>query len=96
MAAYVVFIRDRIHDEAGMREYAAAARAARGGHKFAPLAFYNPCETLEGDPADGVVILQFENLAAARAWYDSDAYQAAAKIRQRSADYRVIITEGLL
>lgn len=95
MAAYVVFIRDRITDEAGMQDYAAAARAARGDHKLTPLVFYNPCETREGDAADGVVILQFEDMAAAKAWYESDAYQAAAKIRQRSADYRVIITEGL-
>ncbi len=95
MAAYVLFIRDRITDEAGMQEYATTARAARGDHQYTPLVFYNPCETPEGEAADGVVVLQFEDIAAARAWYHSDAYQAAAKIRKRSADYRVIITEGL-
>ena len=95
MSAYVIFIRDRITDAAGMLEYSAAARAARGDHKFQPLAFYGPCETPEGEPADGVVLLQFEDVAAAKAWYESDAYTAAARIRHRSADYRVIITEGL-
>lgn len=95
MAAYVVFIRDRVTDEAGMQKYAVTARAARGGHKFTPLVFYNPSETPEGEKADGVVILQFADITAAKAWYESDAYQAAADIRKRSADYRVIITEGL-
>jgi uncharacterized protein (DUF1330 family) len=95
VAAYVVFIRDRTNDEAGMQEYATTARAARGDHNYTPLVFYNPCETPEGEPAGGVVILQFADIAAAKAWYESDAYQAAADIRKRSADYRVIITEGL-
>jgi uncharacterized protein (DUF1330 family) len=95
MSAYIVFIRNSISDQAGMQEYATTARAAKGDHQYTPLVFYNPCETPEGEPADGLVILKFENMAAAKAWYESDAYQAAADIRKRSADYRVIITEGL-
>lgn len=95
MAAYVIFVRDSISDPAGMDDYAAAAGKARGDHKIERLAFYGPCEALEGPPVDGVVIVKFEDMAAAKAWYDSDAYQEAAKIRQRSADYRVILTEGV-
>ncbi|MDE2561104.1 MAG: DUF1330 domain-containing protein [Sphingomonadales bacterium] len=95
MAAYVVFIRNSVCDPAGMKTYAKMAGEARGDHRFDALAYYNPCETPEGEAAEGVVLLKFDDIEAARAWYHSDAYQAAAKVRQGSSDYRVIITEGL-
>jgi len=34
-------------------------------------------------------------MAAARAWYDSPAYQAAKAHRVKAADYRVIFVEGV-
>ncbi len=95
MAAYVIFIRNGITDPEGMATYAPLARAAAQGHAYERLVAYGACETLEGDTADGVVALRFETMAAARAWYDSSAYQDAAKIRQQSADYRVILAEGV-
>lgn len=95
MAAYIIFIRNSVSDPAGMETYAQKTRAARGDHRFDALTYYNPCETPEGEPAEGVVLLKFDDIAAAKAWYESDAYQDAAKVRQASSDYRVIITEGL-
>lgn len=95
MPAYAVFIRNSIKDQDGFDAYGAAARAARGDHKLEPIVFYNPSETVEGEPADAVAIIKFESMDAARAWYHSPAYQEAAKLRQASADYRVILTEGL-
>ncbi|MDP9102679.1 MAG: DUF1330 domain-containing protein, partial [Pseudomonadota bacterium] len=35
------------------------------------------------------------DMAAARAWYDSPAYQVAKAHRVNGADYRVIFVEGL-
>jgi uncharacterized protein (DUF1330 family) len=95
MPAYVIFIRERITDQSEMTLYASAARAARGDHPVTPLAFYGATETLEGPPAGGVVILAFPDMEAARAWYDSPAYQAARAHRLKGADYRVILTEGI-
>ncbi len=95
MPAYVVFIRDRITDQAEMDLYAPAARAAQAGHAMRRLAFYGPCETPEGPAADGVVLLEFADMEAARAWYDSPAYQAAKQHRLRGAEYRVVFTEGV-
>jgi uncharacterized protein (DUF1330 family) len=95
MSAYVIFIRDRIRDQAAMTEYSARAAAARGDHPLEPLAFYGAVETLEGAEVDGVVLIRFPDKAAALAWYDSPAYTEARKFRHLGADYRVAIVEGL-
>lgn len=95
MPAYVIFIRDRITDPAEMETYASLAREARGDHPIKALAFYGPSEALEGPPVDGVVVIEFPDMAAAHAWYDSPAYQAAKAHRLKGADYRVVLVEGL-
>ncbi|MDR3511179.1 MAG: DUF1330 domain-containing protein [Caulobacteraceae bacterium] len=95
MAAYVIFIRDSLTDQAEMDAYAALAREARGDHAITPLVFYGAAEALEGPPVDGVVIVQFPDMQAAHAWYDSPAYQAAKAHRLKGADYRVILADGL-
>jgi uncharacterized protein (DUF1330 family) len=95
MPAYVVMIRDKTLDPAEFATYGQKAKDARGDHKITPLAFYGAHQVLEGADTEGVVILQFEDTAAARAWYDSPAYQEALQHRLKGADYRVIIVEGV-
>lgn len=95
MPAYVVFIKNSTIDAEEMKTYGQKAAGARGDHKMVPLAFYGAVETLEGDPAEGVVLIQFPDMAAAKAWYHSPAYQDALQHRLKGADYRVILTEGL-
>ncbi|MCW1383894.1 DUF1330 domain-containing protein [Novosphingobium sp. KCTC 2891] len=95
MAAYAIFIRNSTSDPAGMEKYGQMAGPTMAGHKVQPLVVYNPCETPEGEPAEGLVVLKFDTMAEAKAWYESDAYQEAAKVRKASSDYRVILTEGL-
>lgn len=95
MAAYIVFTRERLRDKAEFAAYGTLAGTTLTGHDAKPLAFYGECETLEGAPVEGAVIVQFADIAAAKAWYDSAAYQAAVKHRFAGADYRVFITEGL-
>ncbi|HEY3696197.1 DUF1330 domain-containing protein [Phenylobacterium sp.] len=96
MAAYVIFIRDgAVRDQAEFAQYSKTAREARGDFKLTPLAVYGAVETLEGAPADGVVVLQFPDAEQAKRWYNSEAYQAALPHRMRAASYRVVITEGL-
>ena len=95
MAAYIVFIRERVHDIPAMEAYGAAAGPSLAGHAGKPLAFYGAIETLEGAPADGSVIIEFPTMDEALAWYRSDAYQDARKHRFQGADYRVFVTQGL-
>lgn len=95
MTAYVIFIRNAITDAGEMATYGQKAAGARGDHPMTPLAFYGPVETLEGDKADGVVLISFPTMDAAKAWYNSPAYQDALPHRLKGADYRVILAEGL-
>ena len=95
MSAYVIFIRDNTTDQNELDTYAKLADKARGTHPITPLAFYGELEVLEGADAEGVVIIQFPDKAAAHAWYDSPAYQEAKAHRLKGANYRVLLVEGL-
>jgi uncharacterized protein (DUF1330 family) len=95
MAAYAIFIRDRMKDPEEFAVYGQKGRAARGDHPLTPLAYYGAVETWEGQPAEGVVVLQFPTMEAARAWYNSPGYQEALVHRKRAADYRVVLVEGV-
>lgn len=95
MAAYIVFIKEREHDAAAMATYAGMAGASMAGHAVKPLVVYGAIETLEGPEALGSVIVEFPTMEEARAWYNSDAYQEARKVRFSAADYRVFLTQGL-
>lgn len=94
MTAYVVFIRDTVSDPAALDRYRALTPAAREAHPLAPLAFYGDHEVLEGDPVDGVAILGFSSMAAARAWYKSPEYQAARPHRLQGSKGRVYLVQG--
>ena len=93
MPAYAIFIRNSTGDAEGLKTYGGLAAKARGS--FKPLAVYGPIETIEGETSEGVVLLQFETMADAHAWYNSPAYQEALPHRKASADYRVLFFEGL-
>jgi uncharacterized protein (DUF1330 family) len=93
MAAYMIFIREgEIVDPAAMAAYQSGSSAPVDGMR--PLVVYGAMECLEGEPADGVVVLEFPSTAAAREWYFGD-YHARAQLRQKAAPYRCILVEGL-
>lgn len=56
----------------------------RGGDQTVP----------EGVAKPRTVVLEFPSYAAARACYDSDAYQAALKLRQGISESDLVIVEG--
>ena len=95
MAAYIVFMRERMRDTAEFGRYMEAVPPTLEGHPVRPLALYGTIETLEGPAIEGAVIAEFPTLAAARAWYNSPAYQQAVQHRHKAGDYRVFLIEGL-
>jgi uncharacterized protein (DUF1330 family) len=95
MAAYVVMIRDELTDQAEMKIYAELAPRARAVHPCERLVAYGDIQSLEGEQPDGVVVLRFETMEAAKAWYDSEEYQAALPHRHRAARYQVFIAAGV-
>jgi uncharacterized protein (DUF1330 family) len=53
-------------------------------------------EIVEGSwPFTRTVLIEFPSKELARAWYESDEYQAVAGLRQRSATSNLVIVSGL-
>jgi uncharacterized protein (DUF1330 family) len=92
----MIFIREgAIIDQAAMDAYLAGNSAAPPVAGLKPLAIYGELETLEGEPADAVVLLEFPDRAAANAWYHSESYQELINLRLKAAPYRCMMVEGL-
>jgi uncharacterized protein (DUF1330 family) len=96
MSAYVLFIREgQIRNPSEMEIYQRMARVIPPHPKLTALAAYGAMEALEGELPHGVVVLQFPTVEDAKDWYNSPAYQAAVPHRQKGADYRAFIVQGL-
>ena len=91
-----VIITETIHDPEGMKAYSEAAAGTLGDSGAKPLVVDRQPEVLEGEwPATQTVVLEFPSVEAARAWYTSDGYQEAVKLRQAAADSNAVILTGL-
>lgn len=95
MVAFAVFTREETLDAAELAQYSKMAPATLKGHEVRPLAAYGAFEVMEVTPIEGAVILGFPSVAAAKAWYNSPAYQDAVKHRFAGARYRMFIIEGV-
>jgi uncharacterized protein (DUF1330 family) len=95
MPAYVVFTRTETIDQKELEIYWSQIRETFGGHSVEVLAAYGPHEVLEGEPIEGAVIAKFPSAEAAKAWYNSLAYQAAAKHRYLGAICNGFIVDGV-
>lgn len=95
MAAYV-FVEIDIYDQELYEEYKKMTPntikdfdgkfLVRGGH----------AEHLEGDwNPERVVILEFPSAERAREWWESETYTSARLVRQRAAETKMIILEGM-
>lgn len=88
-----VILTEEIKDPAGMAEYGKLAMQAMDGATI--VAVDQKPQVIEGSwHGSQTVVLEFESVEAARAWYESDAYQRAAKVRQAAADCNAAIISG--
>lgn len=88
-----VILTEAIKDPEGMKAYAQAAGAAMGPATI--LSVDTAPQVIEGDwHGHQTVVLEFESVQAAHAWYESEAYQKAAKLRQAAADCNAVILSG--
>ncbi|MFD7022511.1 DUF1330 domain-containing protein [Promicromonospora sukumoe] len=94
MSAYVVFFKESTHDQSEVDAYLENVGKSFEGHDAKILAAYGEQLVLEGPAPEGVVVIEFPTAAAARAWYDSPAYRAAAERRFNGAIFRVVLVEG--
>ena len=95
MTAYVIVETD-VTDPEQYEQYKAASPAAiaAGGGRF--LVRGGALAVLEGDwgpPRLGM--LEYEDLEAAKRWYDSAAYQEVRKLRAGAASFRAVAVQGV-
>jgi uncharacterized protein (DUF1330 family) len=95
MAAYVIVDID-VKDPkryAEYRQFVDATVAAYGGRY---LVRGGPAENLEGswDPKR-VVVLEFESVARAKEWWDSEEYRGPKALRHASAVSNMIVVQGV-
>jgi uncharacterized protein (DUF1330 family) len=95
MAAYVIVETDVTDPERYDRYKAASPGAiAAGGGRF--LARGGELDVLEGDwQPSRLVVLEFEDLAAARRWYESESYRQARQLREGAATLRMVAVQGV-
>jgi uncharacterized protein (DUF1330 family) len=95
MPAYVIASVTEAHDDEALAEYRRRNTAAVEAHGGRFLVRGGAMEVLEGDWSPlRVVVMEFADLAAARAWYESDDYQAAIPIRQGASTTDLIVVDG--
>jgi uncharacterized protein (DUF1330 family) len=90
MSAYVIFNYD-IQNSELWSTYAQSAvpNLMAAGGKL--LTATHEFETVEGQPQQVIVVIEFESMAAAKAWYTSASYQAIMPMRAESTKGWVLI-----
>jgi uncharacterized protein (DUF1330 family) len=95
MPAYVIVETD-VTDPERYEQYKAAAPAsiAAGGGRY--LARGGELAVLEGDwHPSRLVVLEFEDLAAAKRWYETGDYPQVRKLREGAANLRMVAVQGV-
>jgi uncharacterized protein (DUF1330 family) len=95
MSAYLIVEID-VHDPEGHEAYKQAGPATLDAFGGKLLVRGGEMAVLEGDwQPKRLVMAEFPDLETAKRWYDSDAYQAAKKLREHTATLRVVAVEGM-
>lgn len=95
MSAYLVYSYTVTNPDA-YQAYPPAAMPTLEGHDVEVLAADYESEATEGSPANVTVILRSDSKEAARAWYESDAYQAIKHHRTDNTDGFVVLCDGFV
>ena len=86
-----------VTDAEAYKQYAAAVApvVAKLGGKYIVRGGQTVAEEGEA-PSGRIVVIEFDSLAAARSFEDSQDYQAVAPLRRKSAHSRVFLVEGVV
>ena len=95
MPAYVLGDVREARDREALLEYRRRNTDAVANHGGRFLIRGGESELLEGDwPTQRIVLIEFPDAAAARAWYESDEYAPLKAMRRAASDTNLILVEG--
>ncbi len=95
MAAYFI-AQYVVKDPDLYREYQAGAGPTIAASGAELVAFDVAAETVEGTPPGAqTVVIKFENTEAAKAWYNSDEYQAVVGKRLAATEGFAVVSQSM-
>ena len=95
MPAYLIVETD-ITDPVQYEQYKAASPGAIAAHGGRFVVRGGEMAVLEGDwNPKRLVVVEFDDLEAAKRFYESPEYQAAMKLREGAADLNMVAVEGI-
>ncbi len=90
-----VILTEAIHDQPGMDAYGRASTRSIVESRAKVLAADAKPQVIEGDwHGDRTVVLEFESVEAARAWYESPEYEKVKPLRHAAAVTNAVILTG--
>jgi uncharacterized protein (DUF1330 family) len=96
MPAYILFDNVEVIDPEGLARYAEGAARTVADHGGRYLAVTPEPHVVEGDPVlRAPVLIEFPDVGAARAWYDSPEYQPLKELRHRCVRNTAVLFAGI-
>jgi uncharacterized protein (DUF1330 family) len=89
-----VIVEVEVTDPAAMQQYGAKVGATLDAHNGRLIARGKAAAKEGPVPVGNIIVVEFDSLADAEAWYNSPAYQEIIPLRQRAANSRLFIVEG--
>ena len=85
----------RVHDAEAFEEFKAMSGPAIADYGGTVLVRNPGPDHREGDLRGLTIVIEFESIEAARAFYESDAYTAARRVRETAAHTDLMLVEGV-
>lgn len=85
----------RVHDKDAFEEFKKLSGAAIKAHSGKVLVRNPSPDHREGSAEGLAIVIEFESIDAARAFYESDAYTEARAVREKISETDLILVEGL-
>ena len=95
MAKAYLIAHIRVHDKEKFAEFAAMAGPCIAQYGGRILAKGPHADHREGDLRGAVMLIEFDDMEAAKTFYESDEYTAAKTIRQMAAKTDLLMIEGI-
>ena len=95
MPAYVIADVREAWDTGSLEEYRRRNTDAVANHGGRFVVRGGEQELLEGDwPSLRIVVIEFPDMAAARAWWSSDEYEAIKPLRRGGSTTNILLVDG--
>jgi uncharacterized protein (DUF1330 family) len=95
MRSYIVFTLEATLDREQLKAYWQEVGYSLAGYQVKVLANNGPQEVLEGPPPESVLIIEFPDWEAAKAWYDGSEYQRVREHQVKGGLFRGILLQGV-